>query len=70
MGVLLEFGSFYLLIFEFIACLIRIRVLLEGGSLSRIYGSQALPQWRRSESASGSLMKLGSVTGSGFQNAG
>ena len=37
--VLLEFGYFCLLFFKFTAGLIRIRVLFEGGSLSRIYGS-------------------------------
>ena len=36
--VLLEFGYFCLLFFKFTAGLIRIRVLFEGGSLSRIYG--------------------------------
>ena len=38
MRVLLEFGHFCLLFFKFTAGLIRIRVLFEGGSLSRIYG--------------------------------
>ena len=38
MQVLLEFGYFCLLLFEFTVGLIRIRVLFEGGSLSRIYG--------------------------------
>ena len=38
MRVLLEFGHFCLLFFEFTVGLIRIRVLFEGGSLSRIYG--------------------------------
>ena len=38
MRVLLEFSSFSLLFFEFAAGLIRIWVLFEGGSLSRIYG--------------------------------
>ena len=37
--VLLEFGCFCLLFFEITAGLIRIRVLFEGGSLSRIYGT-------------------------------
>ena len=38
MLVLLEFGHFCLVFFKFTAGLIRIRVLFEGGSLSRIYG--------------------------------
>ena len=37
MRVLLEFGYFCLLFFKFTAGLIRIRVLFEGESLSRIY---------------------------------
>ena len=40
MRVLLEFGCFCLLFIEFNAGLIRIRILFEGGSLSRIYGNQ------------------------------
>ena len=36
---LVKFCSFYLLFFKFTAGLIRMRVLFEGGSLSRIYGS-------------------------------
>ena len=39
MRVLLEFGCFSLLFFEFAAGLIRIRVLFEGESYLRIYGS-------------------------------
>ena len=35
---LVKFCSFYLLFFKFTAGLIRMRVLFEGGSLSRIYG--------------------------------
>ena len=42
MRVLLEFGHFCLLFFKFNAGLIRIRVLFEGGSLSRIYGKYEL----------------------------
>ena len=36
--ILVDFCSFYLLFFKFTAGLIRMRVLFEGGSLSRIYG--------------------------------
>ena len=36
--ILAKFCSFYLLFFKFTAGLIRMRVLFEGGSLSRIYG--------------------------------
>ena len=39
MRVLLEFGPFCLLFFKLTAGLIRIRVLLEGESYSRIYGN-------------------------------
>ena len=35
-----QFGHFCLLFFKFSAGLIRMRVLFEGGSLSRIYGIQ------------------------------
>ena len=38
MWVLLEFGYFFLLLFKITAGLIRIQVLFEGGSFSRIYG--------------------------------
>ena len=37
--ILVDFCSFYLLFFKFTAGLIRMRVLFEGGSLSRIYGN-------------------------------
>ena len=38
MRVLLEFGCFCLLVLKFTLGLIRIRVLFEGGPLSKIYG--------------------------------
>ena len=42
MRVLLEFWEFCLLFFKFTVGLIRIWVLFEGGSLSRIYGTLKL----------------------------
>ena len=68
MRALLKFGYFCLLFFKFTAGIIGIRVLLEGESLSRIYGSFILVTLCASLVQNDRKMRPSKIYFLGFQN--